>query len=435
MTNFKQVPTHTLSVGSILKSHIADPENRKVKLLGAGIQITKSFLEKLEARGIGFVEISTRDLALLKSFQPQGRGKKIPEATPFAVSNAINDVSFRIDQLVNDPNALRVGDVPEPMSAKVQRPVDCSYEDGLREQWAEDNDRRIFTITEVAEDVIHGKEGDPGPLEEFCRETIANLMEDADAAVCLGATPSDSEYPTRHSIHVATIAIATGIEIGLGESQLIELGIGCLIHDMGMQKEEEVVRRLKDKAGLCKFLKKHISDHPVHALEIAHLFGDKISDASKMVAYQIHERLDGSGYPRGVKAAQIHTFAKIAAVADTFVALLAPRPHRYGFQGYNVILQLLELGKAGKLDPIVIRGLLQATSLFPIGSCVELNNGHVGRVIRTGETDFANPTIEMWKRDDLSSRPEIINLKHESELKIQSSIPSMESVAGYAGAN
>ena len=404
-----------------------------MKLLGAGIQITSSFMDRLEARGIGFVEISTRDLALLSSFQPQGRGKKIPEATPFAVSDAKNDVSLRFDQLVNDPSALRVGDVSEPMSAKVQRPVNCSYEDGLREQWAEDNDRRIFTIAEVAEDVIRGKEGDPGPLEEFCLETIANLIEDADAAVCLGVTPSDSEYPTRHSIHVATVAIAIGMEIGLGKSQLIELGIGCLIHDMGMQKEDEAIRHLKKKTGLSKFLKKHISDHSVHSLEIANLFGDKISDASKMLAYQIHERLDGSGYPRGIKAAQTHTFAKIAAVADTFVALLAPRPHRYGFQGYNVIVQLLELGKQGKLDPNVIRGLLQATSLFPIGSCVELSNGNVGRVIRTGGNDFANPVIEMWKRNDLNSQPEIVNLKLEDDLKIASSIPSMDSVRGYAG--
>ena len=98
-----------------------------------------------------------------------------------------------------------------------------------------------------------------------------------------------------------------------------------------------------------------------------------------------------------------------------------------------MIVQLLELGKQGKLDPNVIRGLLQATSLFPIGSCVELSNGNVGRVIRTGGNDFANPVIEMWKRNDLNSQPEIVNLKLEDDLKIASSIPSMDSVRGYAG--
>ena len=165
-------------------------------------------------------------------------------------------------------------------------------------------------------------------------------------------------------------------------------------------------------------------NHPVHAVEIAGQYGDEVSDNAKMVAYQIHERLDGSGYPRGRHADQIHELAKIAAVADAFVALTAPRPHRLGIQGYYAVKYILDDVKAGKFDPKVVRALLEITSLFPIGSYVELTGQQVGRVIRTGGADFDKPTLEVWPRDDLDAEPAVINLKEETTIQITGSIAS-----------
>ena len=96
------------------------------------------------------------------------------------------------------------------------------------------------------------------------------------------------------------------------------------------------------------------------------------------------------------------------------------------------MVQLLDEMKARKFDPLAIRGLLQITSLYPVGSCVELNNGNVGRVIRTGLTDFEKPTIEMWSRDNLAGRPTIVNLRFEDSLAIESSIPSLEAAVRFA---
>jgi HD-GYP domain-containing protein (c-di-GMP phosphodiesterase class II) len=217
------------------------------------------------------------------------------------------------------------------------------------------------------------------------------------------------------------MAMARGVELGLDYSNLIELGIGCLIHDVGMQQVG--LEWFQSKTTVSARAIEKLADHPVHALEVAASLGDTISDAAKLVAYQIHERLDGSGYPRGYKAGEIHMLAKIAAVADEFVALVAPRPHRLAVQGYYAIKHILDGTKQGKFDPRVVRVLLQTTGLFPIGSFVELTNDQIGRVIRTGGALFDKPTIEMWPASDLDSKPAIVNLQEDDAIQIVRTLP------------
>jgi HD-GYP domain-containing protein (c-di-GMP phosphodiesterase class II) len=121
-----------------------------------------------------------------------------------------------------------------------------------------------------------------------------------------------SRFPsTRHSIHVATIAtiaMAIAVEMGLSRDQIVDLGIGCLVHDIGMQTTG--AKMFQTKSKLSRTALGHLADHPVHAAELAGQLGDTISNPTKLAAYQMHERGDGSGYPRGLQAPQIHTLSR-----------------------------------------------------------------------------------------------------------------------------
>ena len=77
----------------------------------------------------------------------------------------------------------------------------------------------------------------------------------------------------------------------------------------------------------------------------------------RMIVYQMHERCDGSGYPRGCTGEKIHPLAKIASVADAYVALVSPRPHRPAMLPYHAIAKMLADVKAGLYDSTVVRGL------------------------------------------------------------------------------
>jgi HD-GYP domain-containing protein (c-di-GMP phosphodiesterase class II) len=309
----------------------------------------------------------------------------------------------------------------EPLALSIQRPKNCAYEEGLEQQWAGEHDRHVESLRAMFDDWSDGKPGSLELLRQQCETILSRLERDADALVCLAGSPYSTEYPSRHAIHVASMAMAVGIELGFDHENLMELGIGCLIHDVGMQLVG--LEWFDSATTISPTAIEKLADHPVAALEVAAMLSDSITDTASMIAYQMHERLDGSGYPRGYTANQIHMLAKVAAVADEFVALVAPRPHRPGVQGYYAIKHILDETKRGKLDPRAVRALLQTTGLFPIGSLVELTNDRVGRVIRSGGELFDKPTIEMWSANGAQSKPIVINLQEEDSIQVARTLP------------
>lgn len=133
------------------------------------------------------------------------------------------------------------------------------------------------------------------------------------------------DYIYGHSVNVCTIAVKIGLLLGYNQLKLAELGIGALFHDIGMTK---IPLRILEKTGnLTDDEIKLIQTHP----EVG--FGmlkdnQSISMVSAHVAYQHHERYDGSGYPRGIAGDAIHEFARITAVADVYDSMTTEKIYR-----------------------------------------------------------------------------------------------------------
>ena len=220
---------------------------------------------------------------------------------------------------------------------------------------------------------------------------------------------------------MATIATAIGIIYGLDDQALVDLAIGCQLHDAGMLLVPKQLYELKRKLDEREF--KAVTAHPDHTLRL--LDGMEVSLQARLVVAQIHERCNGEGYPSGYKADEIHELAKIAAVADTFVALVSERPYRTAMQPYFAMLKILDGVKQGFFAPAVVRSLLQAVSLFPLGSYVALDGSFVGRVIRSNPERYDRPTIEMWNADATDRDPSVVDLAEESGLAILKPLASL----------
>ena len=292
----------------------------------------------------------------------------------------------------------------------------------MKQEWARENDQRIESVAKFFDEAMGSDDSSLDPLQSTSKQLIDRLMEDGDALVGLATTPHDSGYPTRHGVHLASLAIAIGADQGLNREQLMNLCIGCLIHDVGMMAVGTAI--FDTDKPLSPAAIRRLADHPVKAIEIAEKYGDSLSMDSRAVLYQIHERCDGSGYPRGNRGDQIHPLAKIAAVADAFVGMAGNRKHRLAIQGYHAIVAIMNDAKNQKFDPHVLRSLLRIASLHPIGSYVKLSNQHIGRVIRTGGDDFVRPTIEMWHPQHREAQPTVIDLAQETSLSILTPLPA-----------
>lgn len=202
---------------------------------------------------------------------------------------------------------------------------------------------------------------------------------------------STDNFLYHHSVNVAIMAVAIGMELGLNEKQLLDLGVGTLLHDVGKLKiPQEIVNkpgRLTDSEYAI------MKQHAELGYEILRK-QDDISAVSAHVALQHHERFDGTGYPRGLAGEEIHLFGRISAVADVYEALTANRVYRKGHLPHEA-LELL-LGSCGlNFDTTIVKTFLKTIAIYPVGMTVKLNTGEVGVVSAVERAHPQRPTIRI----------------------------------------
>jgi HD-GYP domain-containing protein (c-di-GMP phosphodiesterase class II) len=169
-----------------------------------------------------------------------------------------------------------------------------------------------------------------------------------------------------------------------------------------------------------------VTKHPIFVFDMLK-DASHIPNRSAFIAYQIHERCNGKGYPRRREANQIHFLSKVAAVADVYVGLVSPRPHRPGMLPYLAVERLLHGVRNGLFDRTAVRALLNTISLFPIGSYVELSDGRVGRVLRANGERYDRPVLEVWEAAALQMEPQIVDLAAtDASLRVVRALPMLK---------
>lgn len=418
---FKMVPMSTLRVGAVLASPIFDGQN--TKLLSAEQPITPDLIEKLRSRGVHSVAIDVNDLARMTAFQPQGVSNQALPARQGIRSEIETRISKQLDLLSGLEMDLSGCIKGESFAEELIPCEPLSYDGQVMNSFLDHHQHSVTQVDSVLFHLAAGDQVDLGVLVELSNETLSKAKQDLDMFVCLGITPSSETYPGRHSVHTAMLAMSMGATLGLDRQTLTELGLGCMIHDAGMLRINGQSFQNRRVVGPDEF--SEITKHPLRTFDLLERNLDQVPAASRMVAYQIHERCDGSGYPRGRSGAKIHPLAKIAGVADAFTALVARRPYRAGMLPYHALVKMLQDVGQGLYDAQVVRALLNTVSLFPLGSCVALSDGRVGKVIRCNGDTYDRPTMEVWDKADLSAEPAIVDLRQFPDLKVVRALPKL----------
>lgn len=232
---------------------------------------------------------------------------------------------------------------------------------------------------------------DSGKVTEAVECIVDNIKQRAGITFSLATIRTLDEYTFVHSLNVCALAIIIGLESGLLGGQLTGLGVGALLHDVG--KVIVPLNVLNKPNGLTP---EEMALVKVHTLEGFQILRDQpgISLLSAHVALQHHERMDGTGYPRGLYGEEIHRYARIAAVADVMDALTSPRPYRTGVlpdQARRVVASLA----GNQLDETFVDIILRRVCVFPSGSLIRLSSGETAVVSRQSPTDPARPVIRI----------------------------------------
>lgn len=162
------------------------------------------------------------------------------------------------------------------------------------------------------------------------------ILNDKDAFANLLKVMSFDYQTYTHSVNVCTFSIALAKFIGIdGEEALNNLGVGALLHDVGKTKIPEEI--LNKKSALDDEEFELIKEHPIFGLEILRQTG-LIHEDCYLPVGQHHEREDGSGYPYGLKSADIHEYSKIVGIADVFDAMTTQRSYRNAVETFPCLM-------------------------------------------------------------------------------------------------
>lgn len=220
---------------------------------------------------------------------------------------------------------------------------------------------------------------------------IDELLANRDILFSLSDIRAFDDYTYAHSVNVCILAIMTGVTMGYHRTQLNELGIGALLHDIGKMR---INLKILNKPGdLTREEFTEIKRHPEFGFKILRDYQD-LSLLSTHVAYQHHERWDGQGYPRNLTGENILEYARIVAVADVYDALLANRPYRPAYS-INQSLNILKRMSGIYLDPACVTALIGNIAVYPIGTVVELNTGDIGIVVDTNREYPTRPIVRV----------------------------------------
>lgn len=402
-TVVQAVSLSDLQPGIKLPAPIYDARNPTVLLLGVGMRLSPENLERLKSRGISQVAIEACHLAEVCLEKP---------ASEPASQNPTGPPDLR--KLANQP--LRSLLRKPPRTPCSQQTV---HQQQARRTQQSTQVRQMMDSVQQLNTAVQAQ-----PLKFIAHDSMEMILDDVDVFVKLAIEPPKDSATHEHCLRTAQLAMAIATVLGHKVDDIQQVGVGCLISRVGMTAQG--MQLTSEQRRLSGADHVEIQKTPCRTFDLLQEAPD-IPMVARQVAYQMFERWDGSGYPRGRAGAQIHPLACVAAVADVYVALSSPRPHRPPFTPYRAIEQLIADTRKGLFDPTAIRGLLKVVCLFPLGTYVELNDGTIGCVTRNNLDNYDRPVLELICDGERRSKTgESLDLAEQLQLNVVRVLEAIE---------
>ena len=235
---------------------------------------------------------------------------------------------------------------------------------------------------------------------------------------------SQEDYYFFHPINVSIYAIMTGLSLGYPEGNIMDLGLGALLHDIGMVTIDRSI--INNPGALNQQEMEAIREHPIIGFNILRNYHE-LSTTATHIAYQHHERVDGSGYPRGLRSKEIVEYAKITAVADTFDAVISDHPYRKAYSATDGLTVLKGLQNT-YFDLDIVDAFTSNIAVYPMGSLIRLNDGRIAVVTSANRFNMTRPIIEIMTDEHGNPLKTnlTIDLQQSSKVKISGRLNKQE---------
>lgn len=244
-------------------------------------------------------------------------------------------------------------------------------------------------IDGIMQNVLEGEKPDLGGAKAAVSRMTESILRSPDAFMWLRSLKSKDTYTYAHCIDSSALAIAFGRNVGLAKQQLEDLGTGALLFDVGKMR---LPTELLCKVGpLTDKEFELVREHVAHSVDIMERAGGISKEAIEIAATH-HERLDGSGYPRGLKGGEIPALGRMAAIVDVYDAITSETVYRRAIPAHEAVRRLYAW-RGSLFQEELVEEFIQTLGTYPTGSVVELTTGEVGIVISQNRLRRLRPRV------------------------------------------
>ncbi|MFC1684604.1 HD-GYP domain-containing protein [Pseudomonadota bacterium] len=249
----------------------------------------------------------------------------------------------------------------------------------------------VELISDIMEDVEKGKPINMSRVNPVVEGMVASVLRNSDALLGLARIRQLDKYTFEHSAAVSVLLIAFGNHLGLAEDELVAIGVGGLLMDIGKAKVPPYILQKPGKLTDREF--KIVTRHVMHSQDILEKTAG-VSAVSKEVVVDHHERIDGSGYLLGKRGDDISFYGKMAAIVDVYDALSTDRIYQQGVSPHVALKQLMEWGGV-TFEQDLVQRFVQCMGIYPLGTLVSLSNGQLAIVVEASTKGLLCPKVRV----------------------------------------
>jgi len=239
----------------------------------------------------------------------------------------------------------------------------------------------VHVAREVLTDARLGRAVNLRRVKRAVQSIVDQVLNNETSILGMTSLRDYDEYTFTHSVNVCIISLVIGQRLGLTKLQLYELGLGALFHDIGKQRIDAAIvtkaskltneewawmRRHPTEGMLALFWMRGLADVPYRAM---------------LMAYEHHMKIDLSGYPKNKRERLPTLFSRVVQTADGFDAATSKRSYQHQpWTADEVLREMRENPKRG-FDPLLVKALINATGVFPVGIAAILDTFELAVVV------------------------------------------------------
>lgn len=243
------------------------------------------------------------------------------------------------------------------------------------------------------------------------------VTENRTALVALAAMKEYDNYTFTHMVNVSILTMAQARALGIEGRLLREFGLAALMHDIGKVRTPREILTKPSQLDAREF--EIIKRHTIDGAAILRQTPD-MPALAPVVAFEHHLRLDGAGYPEGVRRDTLNLATMLCSIADVYDAMRSQREYQQAFPT-DRILAVLRRNDGQQFDQHLVRRFVQLMGIYPPGSLVALSDGRLAIVTAAHAPEPERPGVRVVAAVDGTPLPaEDLDLWLRPDLTIQS---------------